>query len=190
MIKLYLSKITEYSQADYAKMYSLLECTIRQKIDAKKRNLNKKQSIVGYSLLYRGFKELYNKSDVNLEFNSHGKPVCDFCFFSISHSKEYVVCVFSDHPIGVDIQKNTNIKSRNNYKLFNQKENDYVNQNGQFNPQKYIEIFTKKEAAVKMLGLSLSQCAQIDTFSNEYNFKIDVLDDFMIAICTKNVSIM
>ena len=190
MIKVYFAKTTQYSQADYSEMYSLLECAIRQKIDVKKRDLSKQQSIVGYSLLYRGFEELYSKKNVKIEFNQHGKPNCDFCFFSVSHSEEQVVCGFSDQPIGVDVQKITSIKSREKYRFFSQKESDYVNQNGKFNPQKYIEIFTKKEAAVKMLGLPLSQCAQIDTFSNEYTFKTDLLDDYIITICTKNVSIM
>ena len=61
MIKVYFAKTTQYSQADYSEMYSLLECAIRQKIDVKKRDLSKQQSIVGYSLLYRGFEELYQK---------------------------------------------------------------------------------------------------------------------------------
>lgn len=190
MIKVYFAKITQYSQADYAEMYSLLECAIRQKIDAKKQNLNKQQSIVGYSLLYRGFEELYQKTNVKIEFNQYGKPNCDFCFFSISHSKEYVVCALSDQPIGIDIQKNTHIEYRDRYKFFTDKESCYVNQNIDFLSQKYLEIFTKKEAAIKMLGLSLSRCSQIDTFLDLYNFKTDIYDDFVITICTQNVTIM
>ena len=41
-----------------------------------------------------------------------------------------------------------------------------------------------------MLGLSLTQSSQIDTFSNAYNFKTDISDGFVITICTQNVSIM
>lgn len=187
MIKLYFDKITEYSQADYTKMYSLLECAIRQKIDAKKQNADKQRSLIGYTLLYRGFSELYNKTDVKITFNQHGKPLCDFCFFSISHSDECVVCALSDMPIGIDIQKIPDVIEREKYKFFNPKENFYVNQNGKFTSEKYIEIFTKKEAAVKMLGLSLSQSWEIDTFSSEYRFKTDFRDDYVITICTENV---
>lgn len=190
MIKVYFAKTTQYSQADYSEMYSLLECAIRQKIDVKKRALSKQQSIVGYSLLYRGFEELYQKKNVKIEFNQHGKPNCDFCYFSISHSEEYVVCVLSDRPIGVDVQKISHIKQRDNYKFFTDKESCYVNQNPAHLSQKYLEIFTKKEAASKMLGLSLTQSSQIDTFSNAYNFKTDISDGFVITICTQNVSIM
>ena len=36
MIKLNSAKIYDFTQADYAKMYSLLDCAIKEKIDKKK----------------------------------------------------------------------------------------------------------------------------------------------------------
>lgn len=74
--------------------------------------------------------------------------------------------------------------------LYNKKECDYVNQNTELLSQRYVEVFTKKEAAIKMLGLSLSQTAVVDTFSQEFNFKICQKDDFLITVCNRNVSIM
>ncbi len=190
MINLYKAKITDFTQADYANQYSLLECAIREKIDVKKHIDAKKQSLAGYILLFRAIDELYSKKDVKISFNEYGKPLCDCCFFSISHSKDYVVCVVSDEQVGIDVQQIRTIEQRTKYKFFNQKENDYVNQNAKFSSKRYIEIFTKKEAAIKMLGLSLTQASMVDTFSKEYFFETSEEDGVFLTICRKNSSIM
>lgn len=182
-MKTYFAKLSDYSQADYTKMYSLLECAIREKIDAKKNPTAKQQSILAYSLLYKGIEEIYPQKRFKITFNQNGKPQSDLCFFSISHSEDVVVCAFYDQPIGVDIQKITNVKIRKKYKFFTQEESCYVNQNhSQFN-ERYIEIFAKKEAAVKMLGLSLGNMGSIDTFSGKFNFKTIKKDGFLVVFC-------
>lgn len=190
MIKLYCAKITDYDQADYTKMYSLLECDIRAKIDKKKCEQDRLQSLLGYILLYKGAKELYGKSRIDITFNDHGKPLCDFCFFSISHSENMAVCAFFDLPIGVDIEKIHFVEKRKKYKIFTEKECGYVNQNEEKTSERYIEIFTKKEAAVKMLGISLAQGQHIDTFANDFLFEIQRYDDFIVTVCTPKAKIM
>lgn len=187
MIKIYNAKVTDFTQADYANMYSLLNYAIKTKIVSKKSETDKMRSLAGLILLYRGAYKLYKKSQFNITFNEHGKPLCDFCFFSISHSGERVVCAFSDNPIGVDIQKLSDIKPREKYKFFNEKENFYVNQNSNLLSKRYIEIFTKKEAAIKMLGLSIVNAEDIDTFSNEFYFKTQEKDGFILTVCQNNV---
>jgi len=185
MIKLYEAQITDFSQADYTKQYSLLECAIREKIDAKQNQNLRLQSLAGYILFYRAIDDLYSGKKAKITFNEHGKPMCDLCYFSISHSEERVVCVISDKPVGVDMQKIKAITQRKNYKLFNQKECDYVNQSCELVSQRYIEVFTKKEAAIKMLGSTLSNGIDINTFSDEFNFNITKNGDFFLCICSK-----
>ena len=187
MIKLYFAKITDFTQADYTKVYSLLNYAIKTKINKKKSNYKKMQSLAGLLLLYRGAYELYGKTNFDITFNEHGKPLCDFCFFSISHCDERVVCAFSDEPIGVDIQKITDIESRKKYKFFNEKENFYVNQDSDLLSMRYIEIFTRKEATIKMLGLSLVSAASIDAFSNEFHYETQYDKGFIFTVCIKNV---
>ncbi len=186
MIKIYSAKITDFTQADYANMYSLLDCAIKAKIDSKKRECDKRHSLAGYILLYRGVYEIYKKTEFDITFNKHGKPLCDFCFFSISHSFGHIACAVSDEPIGVDIQKIIDIKPREKYKFFNKNENHYVNQDDDLVSRRYIEIFSKKEAAIKMLGSSLSCAAEIDTFSDEFNFEVQESEKFMLTVCKKN----
>lgn len=187
MIKIYSAQITDFTQADYANMYSLLDCAMKIKIDCKSNDRDKMRSLAGYILLYKGVKELYGKTEFTITFNQHGKPLCDFCFFSISHSGGQVVCAFGDKPIGIDIQRLHGIKPRTKYKFFNQKENDYVNQSGDLLSERFIEIFTRKESAVKALGLSLPYAASVDTFSNDLYFETEKRDGYMLTVCEQNV---
>lgn len=189
MINLYKAKITDFTQADYTDMYSLLECDIKDKIDVKKER-QRKQSLAGYILFYQAVGELFPENRFKITFNENGKPLCDGCFFNISHSGDCVVCVVADEPVGVDVQQVNTIKKRSNYKFLNKKEVDYVNQCDELVSKRYIEIFTKKEAALKMLGLSIANAASIDTFSDEFCFKIYEKDGFYLTVCTKTVSIM
>lgn len=186
MIKIYSSFITNYTQADYTRVYSLLECALKEQIDAKLQPQDKMRSLVGYDLLYRGALELYNKNKFDLTFNQNGKPLCDFCYFNISHSHECVVCAFSDQPVGIDIQKITEVKPREKYKFFTEQENYYVNEIKDLVSERYIEIFTKKESAIKMLGLSFANDKKIDTFSNEFKFETEKDNDFIMTVCCQN----
>lgn len=190
MIKLYIADIYDFNQADYAKMYSLLDCAMKQKIDKKNNIKDKIRSLSGWILLWRGVYELYGKTDIVITFNSHGKPLCNLCYFNISHSGDRVVCVISDREVGIDIQQVRDIKPREIYKFFNSNECSYVNEDKNNISKRYTEVFTKKEAAVKMLGIALSNSCKIDVFSNEFSFETKYFDDFVLTICTKNVSIM
>ncbi len=186
MISLYEAKITDFTQADYTTQYSLLECAIREKIDAKQNPKSRLQSLAGYILLYKAIGELYPERQIKITNNEHGKPLCDFCFFNISHCEEHVICAVSDAPIGVDIQKIIDITPRKKYKFFNSKECCYVNQNKELISERFVEIFSKKEAAIKMLGASIADATGVDTFSTQYCFAIMKKDDFLICVCTEN----
>ena len=188
MIKIYSALITDFTQADYTNAYRLLENALKEKIDAKKSEKDKMRSLAGIILLYKGAFELYKKTDFKIKFNKNGKPLCDFCFFNISHSQNRVVCVLSDEPVGMDIQKIKPIKRREKYKFFTDKENDYVNSGNEKNSlcERFTEIFTKKESALKMLGLSLADSKNIDTFSNRFKFMQQKDGEFITTVCLQN----
>ena len=184
MIKLYFEKISNLNQADYTRGYNLLDCALKEKISAIKNEKKSRQSLLGYILLYKGAKELYNKTNFKIEFSEHGKPFCDFCHFNISHSGDIAVCAFCDRPIGVDIQKATAVKRRTKYRLFTKEEAFYVNQSEEKFIDRFFEIFTKKEAALKLYGLDISSAKNIDTFSGIFDFKTDKYGDYYISYCT------
>lgn len=103
-----------------------------------------------------------------VEKGVYGKPAfCDRSFpeFSLSHSGSFVVCAVSEYgPIGVDIQEMT---LWNGYpemddivtRFFHPKEQEYFFSHE--NPGKrrriFYQIFSCKEAYVKLTGLGLSE---------------------------------
>ncbi len=185
MIKLYKININEIPRADYTAAYNLLTSDLKQKIDSKLNIDDKKRSLAGYILLFRGARELYGKTDFEISFNENGKPLCDFCCFNISHSGEWAVCAFSDTSVGVDIQQIRDVKRRESYRFFTTREAEYVNLDTALLPQRFTEIFTKKEAAVKMLGGSLAAFGEgIDTLSAKYNFETQIHKKFIITVCS------
>ncbi|MDO4608494.1 MAG: 4'-phosphopantetheinyl transferase superfamily protein [Clostridia bacterium] len=185
MIKIFSAHTTDFTQADYALQYSLLDIALREHIDRQKNTQDKTRSLAGYILLYRAVYQLFGKEKFKIYFNENGKPLCDFCYFNISHSDRCVVCAISDRPIGVDVQKIKGRSYREKYKFFNDKENAYVNKIDDLISLRYIEIFTKKESAVKMLGKTLSYASQVDTFSNEFIFDTKFAKEYVITICIK-----
>ena len=64
--------------------------------------------VLAYLLLKRGLKEKYGITENPLfEYGEHGKPSIvghPEIFFNISHCREAVACVLSDHPVGIDVE--------------------------------------------------------------------------------------
>lgn len=121
------------------------------------------QTAAGRRLLKETVKSAYGVEDFTPSFNENGKPLLDFCFFSLSHSGKYVACALSDRRIGVDIQKYHPIKRRSSYKLFTAEENAYI---AAGNPdERFFTLWTMKEAYIKAIGGRLSDMKSVN-FAN------------------------
>ena len=86
--------------------------------DIPKRGEDTKRTLAGRILLKKMIKRLYGKEDFKLCYNENGKPLCDFCYFNISHSGDYAVCAVSEREIGVDTEQMLGFKKRERYMLF------------------------------------------------------------------------
>ncbi len=111
--------------------------------------------LLGGSLLKNGI----DASDLVLKRSAKGKPLFEGSelFFSISHSRGYAAAALSSScAVGVDIEcaviardKACNIAKR----FFSEDEIKLLNGD----PSKFREIWTKKEAYVKMRGITLAE---------------------------------
>lgn len=113
-----------------------------------KNILNKEYNIVGYTIVY----------------NKNGKPYLNNInniYFSISHSDKYLVIAISNKKIGVDIEK---------IKKYNTKINDFLNIIPK-NEEEFFEYWTKKEALIKLKGLSLKNINDIDESNVKFYIK-------------------
>lgn len=104
--------------------------------------------------------------DSTISFNKFGKPYLtknSNLHFNLSHSAGAIICAFSIMPVGIDIEL---VKSYNNKivkRYFTEDEQDYIFCNEDNINSRFTEIWTKKEAYVKWLGLGISM--PFDSFS-------------------------
>lgn len=136
---------------------------------------DKKRTLAGRLLLREMIKELYGREEFTVGFNENGKPILDFCYFSISHSGNIAVCAVSDFPIGVDIELIKDFKKREKYMLFTPIENEYVNESDSEN--RFFTLWTRKEALIKAKGGIMADAAKAELVTPEFKLK-DNYDGF------------
>ena len=150
-----------------------------------------KRTLAGRLLLERMIKRLYGKERFEIKYNKNGKPLCDFCFFSISHSGDFAAVAVSNKPIGVDIQIPGGFKKREKYMLFSPDENEFVNAKDSEN--RFYTLWTRKEAYIKAEGGTLSDAAKISLVGGgellekfrEYRFETEKTESYYLAVCCK-----
>jgi 4'-phosphopantetheinyl transferase len=150
-----------------------------------------KRTLAGRLLLERMIKRLYGKKRFEIKYNRNGKPLCDFCFFSISHSGDFAAVAVSDNQVGVDIQIPGGFKKREKYMLFSPAENEFVNAENSEN--RFYTLWTRKEAYIKAEGGTLSDAAKISLVCGgelkeklgEYRFETEKTESYYLAVCCK-----
>ncbi len=171
MLKLYHCDISKMSDEDFLNAYVKSEETRKAKADKLKKKPDKKLSIAAGELVRKAIaKEFHiNPEDVRFRIDSRGKPYTESApvHFSISHSKNIAVCAISDKPVGIDIEfirdVNLNIAKRQ----FAPDEIRYVFEKWDLTKQRFFEVWTRKEAYVKLLGKGVSYFPKFSVMGNE-----------------------
>jgi 4'-phosphopantetheinyl transferase len=121
-------------------------------------------------------------SDIEIEYNYYGKPFITQAaniYFNISHSMDFVIVVFYEYPIGVDIEYNIKfIDDLINEIFFSSSEINYLNSlSSETKKQEFFKIWTYKESYIKAIGKGMSENpSSIDIMStrdNILNYKED-----------------
>lgn len=83
-----------------------------------------------------------------------GKPwLKDSCLhFNLSHSGDYAACVIDWFPVGIDIEVPRPIRPELCKKVCSPGELDYVHPGEQFSPERFLQLWTAKEAFFKRSG--------------------------------------
>jgi 4'-phosphopantetheinyl transferase len=120
---------------------------------------------------------------ITFEINESGKPYLkdyDNIHFNISHSGDYAVCVVCDVPVGIDIQKITEIDfiSIVNRHFSN---NDIQSIKNTTDKQlKFFELWVQKESYLKMLGTGISDGLDFDEIIEHITF--NCFDGYVICV--------
>ena len=122
---------------------------------------------------------------IKIAHTEYGKPYLtehpDY-YFSLSHSGDYIAFVSDNYPIGVDIQKVDKLEEQIAKQFFTKNEYDYVLSHG---ISGFYEVWTKKEAYVKLLGTGLSApFSSFDVFDNmQVNFHTWIYPQHTLSLC-------
>ena len=187
MIKIFKININEIPLNEFYEEYNFLSEEGKKLLNKYKSDDDKKRSLAGKILLRRALKERYDISLYDLDYTERGKPILPFCNFSISHSGEYAVCVVSDKPIGIDIEKIRDIKSSLKYHFFNTDEASFVNESTDIN-EAFLKIWTRKEALYKSGNIDLKDLSSFCVLNenSDYSFKTKKFNNYIISVCLKS----
>ncbi len=138
-----------------------------------------------------------SEKTVEFTFSEHGKPAIKGhpeINFSISHSGDFVVCAFSDSPVGVDIERVKNIKPSLVRYACDEEEIALINSydhSDSLHDSAFFDIWTKKESFLKYLGIGLTvRPAEIsEKFRKELAcvtfYSYDIAPGYRCTLCTE-----
>ena len=148
---------------------------------------NQRWQDVFMNIYLKVFGEKLQERDI--QKNEFGKPICNSCFFSISHSKKLLALAFSkDIKIGIDIQISKLHTNPNKFieKILTDEEKKTISQISKDNLIKY---WTKKESIFKLNGNEKTfnpnkiQTDNYFFFEKEIHYDSDV---YYLTIASKN----
>lgn len=164
MVRVFTEKFSNYEAPP--------ECPLstyrRQKlINCQNENLRLKQIVTEFFLLKSLLSVTENiQVPLNIEINENGKPYIPDCpwKFSISHSGDALVIAVSDEEIGVDCEEEVpeeKIKAISE-RFFSKEEQEFCKDSATF-----TEVWTKKEAYAKMLGITLADILDVSILDRD-----------------------
>ena len=119
------------------------------------------QCAVSYLMLQQALYEVIHcVRNEKWVYNEHGKPYFDGSndlFFSISHCKNAVAAVVADEEVGIDIEEISRYKDNLMKYVLNEEESlELKGENLEMIAEKFIRIWTRKEAAFKCYGTGIT----------------------------------
>lgn len=175
MLKLYYCDISKIKDEEYAQLCSDTSISPNQKL-----------SLAGKALAKNAISQEFNidKEDIIFKKTPKGKPYTESAEveFSISHSKDIVVCAISDKPVGIDIEKIRKVNLNVAKRLFAPDEQEYIFQ--ECTQQRFFEVWTRKEAYVKLLGYGIPYFPKFSVMGNE-NIETYVKKHYILSVARK-----
>lgn len=192
-VLIYVSISDNENFDEYKYLLGKLPRTKQQRINAYRKDIDKKLSLFADLLVRSYVCDILGEKNFRLQFvkNIYGKPELlnySGLKYNVSHTKNAIIIGFASDEIGVDIEKNRTYDLEIAKRFFTQ--NEYLHVlNSNFN-NRFIEIWTKKEAYVKWLGQGFNKkLSSFDVLDEEISKKIFtfLFDDYVISVCGYNM---
>lgn len=165
------------------------------------------RSLLGELLIRSEICRMLSISNTNIRFkyNKNGKPdlVDERLYFNVSHSKEWIVAIFGEEPVGIDVEYIERINIEEVFNFFSVDEILSIKSKSKLERLNYFyDIWTLKESYVKCLGKGLfipfnsfsivkNVHNEIEhNMSNNYNFKqYDLAPSYKLSACSTSESL-
>ena len=179
-------RLDQYPDEQYEEHLSSLPAWRREKALQYKKLDDRKRSVLAFVLLQCALREEYGITEVpEFVYNEFGKPSLSNLpiHFSLSHCKDAIACVVSDHNIGIDVESivpyNPDVARRvctaAELEMLEQSDNKDVD---------FIKLWTAKEAISKYEGMGLSlPFSEIDTMNYPLCSNVSVSSRYVLSIC-------
>lgn len=185
MIRILCADISSAEERVYKGLYEKASPQRKCRADRYRRQEDKLRCVVADALLRMAL----GTQTYQIETNEFGKPHikgCEGFFYNLSHSGRYVVLAWGNSEVGVDVQQhgdgvNTQAIAR---RYFTSEEQRYM----QEDPQRFYEIWSKKESYVKYTGHGLNEgLRSFSVFETEQTvrYKYRLLEGgYSLSLCT------
>ncbi len=188
MFEIYHCDISKMSEEEFLNIYLNADENRQAKADKLKNNPDKKLSLVAGELVKTAVSEKFNidKKSIRFRAGEKGKPYLENINveFSISHSGDIAICAISDKPVGIDIEKIRDVNINAVKKLYTPDEQDYVMEKWALSKQRFFEIWTRKEAYVKMLGKGITHFPNFSTMGNN-DIKTHIRERYIVSVAVQ-----
>ncbi len=189
-MKLFIRRLSEFSQSEYNECVSLMAEERRTAIERYRIEDDRRRTVLGEYIAKQAISEIC-KTDIReviILKDERGKPYCRShrIEFSIAHSGDTVVCAVSDRPIGVDVEEIRETDLRVHRIACNDREKNYIfeSENGQ--NERFLRVWTAKEAYFKFLGTGITNLKSVDYFEILPNCKTEIGPDRIITVYCEN----
>lgn len=155
MHKIFSVKTKNIDEKTFNKLLTLLPYNEKQRILNFKNKKSAANSLVAALLVRFALKKVFGLSfdEIKIIRPLNQKPyIADIqnVHFNISHSDEFVVCIVSDKPVGIDVQKIKPVPFSVINRVCSEAETKKISSDSDF-----IKLWTKKEAVVKKKGTGI-----------------------------------
>ncbi len=187
-MKLYKGYLTDFSQEEYDKFFQMMSQERKDAILRKKFESHRRASVLGEALARKGISQMTGIAQEEISFGrtENGKPFCENVdiHFSISHSKDMVICAVSNSRIGVDVEFIREIDFR--ITKFACNERDMLLLDSQKEEKERTELFfkiwTAKEAYIKYHGKILADIRDAVYEEIKKNCEFSIENGYMISV--------
>lgn len=191
-MKIYSAKISEFSENEYNNAFSSMSEERKSAVLRKKFENDRKASVLGEALARKAICESLGIAERDIEFGrtENGKPFCrnGDIHFSISHSKDMVICALNNAPIGVDIEFIRPIDFRITKFACSLQEEEFLAEATDENEkqERFFKLWTAKEAFIKFHGLVLADIKDISYEEIKNRCDIYTFDGYIATVYREN----